>query len=332
MNIRVTVGCFDCHPSTVNSQQVNNVFTRSLALVARVNTVVINKKQRSLHFVLPQAMSFSSRRRNYLLTPHRRDGLIEWYDTRKSRALRTVSRLSASLLMLVFVVVAFIGVLRACRMKSMLQHSFVLDALETTGADTFSHFEMLIEEHRELTAQQQNANDLDSLFPTSRLKQLVPTIGVFHTPLPLRAAFEVYNDKHRLTKRKHIQVSFNECRHILNLAQIMALRKVQKPEAQKVLATTLKEDSVEQGSSNQPSKADKIPFIRRKFRMESIGSFNDLGEEDTARSSLALMATKLSIAMARTLSAILALLSICTCCCGMASPLLSSLPPVTNTW
>jgi IMP-specific 5'-nucleotidase len=182
--------------------------------------------------------------------------------------------------MLVFVVVAFIGVLRACRMKSMLQHSFVLDALETTGADTFSHFEMLIEEHRELTAQQQNANDLDSLFPTSRLKQLVPTIGVFHTPLPLRAAFEVYNDKHRLTKRKHIQVSFNECRHILNLAQIMALRKVQKPEAQKVLATTLKEDSVEQGSSNQPSKADKIPFIRRKFRMESIGSFNDLGEED----------------------------------------------------
>ena len=24
-------------------------------------------------------MSFSSRRRNYLLTPHRRDGLIEWY-------------------------------------------------------------------------------------------------------------------------------------------------------------------------------------------------------------------------------------------------------------
>lgn len=25
-------------------------------------------------------MSFSSRRRNYLLSPHRRDGLIEWYE------------------------------------------------------------------------------------------------------------------------------------------------------------------------------------------------------------------------------------------------------------
>jgi hypothetical protein len=55
-------------------------------------------------------MSFSSRRRNYLLTPHRRDGLVEW-------------------------------------MKKMLMHSFVLDCLEATGADTFSHFEMLIEEH-----------------------------------------------------------------------------------------------------------------------------------------------------------------------------------------
>ncbi|GAX19887.1 hypothetical protein FisN_1Lh646 [Fistulifera solaris] len=94
----------------------------------------------------------------------------------------------------------------------MLQHSFVLDSLETTGADTFEHFETLIDEHRERQ---------DSPQP-SRLQQLVPTIGTFHTPLPLRDAFEAYNDKHKLTKRKHIQISFNELRHILNLAQIMA--------------------------------------------------------------------------------------------------------------
>ena len=125
-------------------------------------------------------MSFSSRRRNYLLTPHRRDGLIEW-------------------------------------MKSMLMHSFVLDALETTGADTFSHFEMLIDEHR-----QWDADDGDA--KPSRLKQLVPTVGKFHTHLPLRRAFEAYNVKYGLTKRKHICISFNELRHILNLAQIMALR------------------------------------------------------------------------------------------------------------
>lgn len=93
-------------------------------------------------------------------------------------------------------------------------HSFVLDALDTTGADTFSHFEMLIEEHRALTAS-------DSPQP-SRLKQLVPTVGMFHTRLPLRRAFVAYNKKYALTSRKHVCISFNELRHILNTAQVMA--------------------------------------------------------------------------------------------------------------
>lgn len=99
----------------------------------------------------------------------------------------------------------------------MLSHSFVLDALGTTGADTFSHFEVLIEEHR--------LSELENSERPSRLKILVPTIGRFHTSLPLRQAFEVYNAKHCLTKRKHIQISFNEIRHIMNLAQVMALKK-----------------------------------------------------------------------------------------------------------
>ena len=96
-------------------------------------------------------------------------------------------------------------------------HSFVLDALDTTGADTFSHFEMLIEEHREICASE------GPKARSSRLIQLVPTCGTFHTYLPLRRAFDVYNAKYGLTKRKHICISFNELRHILNLAQIMAL-------------------------------------------------------------------------------------------------------------
>jgi IMP and pyridine-specific 5'-nucleotidase len=101
-------------------------------------------------------------------------------------------------------------------MKSMLTHSFVLDALETSGGDTFSHFEVLINEHRRL--------EFEGSQRPSRLKQLVPTVGTFHTHLPLRHAFEVYNEKHKLTKRKHIQISFNEIRHIMNLAQVMAMR------------------------------------------------------------------------------------------------------------
>jgi len=139
-------------------------------------------------------MAFSSRRRNYLLTPHRKDGLIEW-------------------------------------MKSMLNHSFVLDALDTTAADTFSHFEMLIDEHRLHYQNIENDNSHNhgngsatANHPPSRLKQLVPTVGTFHTHLPLRRAFVAYNKKYSLTKRKFITISFNELRHILNLAQIMALR------------------------------------------------------------------------------------------------------------
>jgi len=97
----------------------------------------------------------------------------------------------------------------------MLSHSFVLDALDTTAADTFSHFEMLIEEHIEMSKSGSNE--------ASRLKKLVPTVGTFHTPLPLRKAFVAYNKKYALTKRRHITISFNELRHIMNLAQVMAL-------------------------------------------------------------------------------------------------------------
>jgi hypothetical protein len=84
----------------------------------------------------------------------------------------------------------------------MLTHSFVLDCLDETGADTFAHFEVLIEEHRMVQD--------DGSGRPSRLKLLVPTVGTFHTPLPLRQAFQLYNEKHQLTKRKHIQISFNE--------------------------------------------------------------------------------------------------------------------------
>eukprot|EP00571_Detonula_confervacea_P006102 CAMPEP_0172315944 /NCGR_PEP_ID=MMETSP1058-20130122/26754_1 /TAXON_ID=83371 /ORGANISM="Detonula confervacea, Strain CCMP 353" /LENGTH=567 /DNA_ID=CAMNT_0013030147 /DNA_START=203 /DNA_END=1906 /DNA_ORIENTATION=- len=126
----------------------------------------------------------------------------------------------------------------------MLMHSFVLDALDTTGADTFSHFEMLIDEHRTLTSQlledinsnpniQMNVSSMNSgggasqpipnMVVPSRLKQLVPGTGTFYTRLPLRKAFEAYNAKYGITKRRYICISFNEIRHILNLAQIIAM-------------------------------------------------------------------------------------------------------------
>lgn len=165
-------------------------------------------------------MSFSSRRRNYLLTPHRRDGLIEW-------------------------------------MKSMLMHSFVLDAAESY-ADTFLHFEVLIEEHR--LHMQSNTNDLPS-----RLKQLVPTVGTFHTPLPLRKAYIAYNMKYALTKRKHICISFNELRHILNLAQVMAMAMALGQRGDILIEEVLldkseREPSPTIDSVTSPSDTDLEPF------------------------------------------------------------------------
>jgi IMP and pyridine-specific 5'-nucleotidase len=120
------------------------------------------------------ASLFSSRRRNHMLSSHRKDGLIEW-------------------------------------LKELLRHSFVLDAAGTY-ADTFSHFEDLVEEHLKNPER-------------SQLKQHVPSIGQFHTALPMRKAYQIYDDKYAISQRRHLPPTFNEIRHILNLAQAVALAK-----------------------------------------------------------------------------------------------------------
>lgn len=73
-----------------------------------------------------------------------------------------------------------------------------------------------------------NANSMQII--PSRLQKLVPSIGIFYTRLPLRKAFMAYNQKYGITKRQYICISFNEIRHILNLAQILAMMKEPKQE------------------------------------------------------------------------------------------------------
>ena len=154
-----------------------------------------------------------------------------------------------------------------CSMKSMLMHSFVLDALETTGADTFSHFEMLIDEHRAMSSQQLTESSIagadsgivgvghPTLFPNppSRLRRLVPSIGTFHTRLPLRKAFEAYNAKYGVTKRRYICISFNEIRHILNLAQIIAMIQPEGQGEASLLLGDLKIDEKETSTRDDPA-------------------------------------------------------------------------------
>ncbi|KAJ3125457.1 hypothetical protein HK098_000271 [Nowakowskiella sp. JEL0407] len=57
----------------------------------------------------------------------------------------------------------------------------------------------------------------------SRLTQLVPSIGMFFTPLPLRESFIRNNKTRAIAGRRFVPPSFNDVRHILNSAQIMAV-------------------------------------------------------------------------------------------------------------
>ena len=98
-------------------------------------------------------------------------------------------------------------------MKDMLNHSFVLDAKDTY-IGTMKYFEVLVDEHRSAFLNKENR---------SRLKEYVPSVGRFHTHLPISQAFTLYDLKYSISKRRFISPTFNEIRHILNLSQIMAI-------------------------------------------------------------------------------------------------------------
>ncbi|EMC92671.1 hypothetical protein BAUCODRAFT_151081 [Baudoinia panamericana UAMH 10762] len=57
----------------------------------------------------------------------------------------------------------------------------------------------------------------------SKLKLLVPSVGVFFTPLPLQDAFIHQDQKRFISSRRFVAPSFNDIRLILNTAQVMSL-------------------------------------------------------------------------------------------------------------
>lgn len=57
----------------------------------------------------------------------------------------------------------------------------------------------------------------------SKLKLLVPSIGMFFTALPLQAAFQFQDAKRFISSRRFVAPSFNDVRLILNTAQAMSL-------------------------------------------------------------------------------------------------------------
>lgn len=59
-----------------------------------------------------------------------------------------------------------------------------------------------------------------------RLRQLVPSLGRFFTPLPLAEAFLIEDGRRLISMRRFVSPSFNDVRVILNTAQILELGKI----------------------------------------------------------------------------------------------------------
>jgi IMP and pyridine-specific 5'-nucleotidase len=61
----------------------------------------------------------------------------------------------------------------------------------------------------------------------SKLSELVATMckSLFYTKLDILTALKEYDEKYFVSKRKYINMSFREVRHILNTAQIHAISK-----------------------------------------------------------------------------------------------------------
>ena len=57
----------------------------------------------------------------------------------------------------------------------------------------------------------------------SKLKFLVPSVGIFFTPLLLEEAFIYQDTRRRISSRRFVAPSFNDIRLLLNSAQVMSL-------------------------------------------------------------------------------------------------------------
>ena len=77
-------------------------------------------------------------------------------------------------------------------------------------ASVFEHVQHLIDDHRNAPI-------------NSRLLTFVPSIGTFHTSLPLARAFHYQNSRRNMSARRFVPPSFNDIRRILNTAQVMAI-------------------------------------------------------------------------------------------------------------
>lgn len=141
-------------------------------------------------------------------------------------------------------------------------------------AAVFKDLEGLIGDHSDAssTPRLMVVKHQDNSTPTqSKLKMLVPTIGMFFTPLPLEKAFLCTDPKRAISQRRYVAPSFNgrvpcnetdpDIRRLLATAQLLALTNTSSPSTRLRLITfdgdvTLYPD----GSTLLPSNP-VIPFL-----------------------------------------------------------------------
>ncbi|GMM34787.1 IMP 5'-nucleotidase [Saccharomycopsis crataegensis] len=137
----------------------------------------------------------SSRYRvEYALKSHRRDAFIEWIKT---------------LLAVPFVLHAVHG--------STITGEESGKESRKRYAEIFSDIERLIND--DIQAQK------DGKLELSRLRQLVPELGLMFTPLPLEEAFYIEDKRRSISERRYVSPSFNDVRSILVTAQVLELAK-----------------------------------------------------------------------------------------------------------
>ncbi|KAF2208055.1 hypothetical protein CERZMDRAFT_101753 [Cercospora zeae-maydis SCOH1-5] len=140
----------------------------------------------------------------YALKTHRRDQFIEWIK---------------GLLAVPFVLLSQPTNIHEADKPSVVK---MAKSAHERYAQIMKDVEDLLEDH---IAHQRHGNE-----NRSKLKLLVPSVGTFFTPLPLRDAFDWQDRKRHISSRRFVAPSFNDIRLVLNTAQAMALTRSGKLE------------------------------------------------------------------------------------------------------
>ncbi|KAL9001668.1 MAG: hypothetical protein Q9188_005361 [Gyalolechia gomerana] len=114
----------------------------------------------------------------------------------------------------------------------------------------------------------------------SKLKLLVPSVGMFFTPLFLEQAFNFQDERRRISSRRFVPPSFNDIRLILNSAQLLSLVRNERLQLVTFDGDVTLYDDGDSLSDENPV----IPRILRLLRQGiQIGIVTAAGYTDVAR-------------------------------------------------